>query len=180
MRNIQKEHTIELMKCGKILYVDMPFSLVVLLLSTTEHHCILLTYLLSFFFFQIVFMYRPFCWFGFILRCSLKPVFGFLPIYVMEFGVIYSWRVNFIYSAFSWPMTELSGKPGPRAQWLGTTLLFHIKRITSKYISILKAFGLVIQTCEELSLHCHPSFWWPIFLLSIPKHKGQKGPIFLG
>lgn len=39
-----------------------------------------------------------------ILGCSLRPVFGFPPNYVIELGTIYSCGVNLIHSAFSWPV----------------------------------------------------------------------------
>lgn len=105
IRNIGKKRTIELMKCDKILYVDrlFPLQYVQCLLLRT-----IVLYLPAFFHFSF---FKPYLCAGhfadlaLILRCSLKPVFGFLPIYVMEFGTIYSCRVNFIYSAFSWPVT---------------------------------------------------------------------------
>lgn len=127
-----------LMKCSECMYVDVPFPLV-LLVSTTKH-ITLIFYLPAFFhssFFKSNLRASSFADMALILGCSLRLVLGFSPMYVMDLGTIYSCRVNFIYSAFSWPVTQISERAGTWVQYLGTTLLSQIKRIIQKDISIL-------------------------------------------
>lgn len=134
------------MKCGKLMYVDMSFSLVLLPVSNIKH---VIFYLCDFF--NSSFINSKLCASNFvdlalILECSLRPVLGFPPVYVMQLGTTHSFGVPFLYCAFGWPV--ISERAGIGVQLLGITLLSEIKIIIPKYISILKALRLVPQNYD--------------------------------